>query len=31
MNTLTQKSPLFNAIVIIMLAIFLFDVMGAII
>jgi len=31
MNTLTQKSPLFNAIVIIMFAIFLFDVMGAII
>ena len=31
MSTLTQKSPLFNAIVIILLAIFLFDVMGAII
>lgn len=31
MNTLTQKSPLFNAIAIILLAIFLFDVMGAII
>ena len=31
MNTLTQKSPLFKAIAIILLAIFLFDVMGAII
>tara|TARA_Y100000588_G_scaffold183126_1_gene196902 strand:- start:608 stop:1522 length:915 start_codon:yes stop_codon:yes gene_type:complete len=31
MSALTQKSPLFNAIVIILLAIFLFDVMGAII
>ncbi len=31
MSTLTQKSPLFNAIAIILLAIFLFDVMGAII
>jgi len=31
MNTPTQKSPLFNAIAIILLAIFLFDVMGAII
>ena len=31
MNALTQKSPLFNAIAIILLAIFLFDVMGAII
>ena len=31
MNTLTQKSPLFSAIAIILLAIFLFDVMGAII
>ena len=31
MNTLTQKSSLFKAIAIILLAIFLFDVMGAII